>query len=83
MTANDHLAADFQAAACNRKRRPWTPTQTGSHGIVVVGDPVPWFGAPLITDGSFNLSVAAGRWIVLRLPRLAIEPAVFPSNSTR
>jgi peroxiredoxin len=34
-------------------------------GRIVLGDPVPWFAAPLIADGSFNLSVAAGRWIVL------------------
>ncbi len=53
-------------------------TPTGSHGIVL-GDPVPWFGAPLIADGSFNLSVAAGRWVVLAFlgspadPRLALE----------
>jgi peroxiredoxin len=32
---------------------------------IVLGDPVPWFSAPLLTDGAFNLSVAAGRWIVL------------------
>jgi predicted 2-oxoglutarate/Fe(II)-dependent dioxygenase YbiX/peroxiredoxin len=32
---------------------------------IVLGDPVPWFAAALIGDGSFNLSVAAGRWIVL------------------
>jgi cephalosporin hydroxylase/predicted 2-oxoglutarate/Fe(II)-dependent dioxygenase YbiX/peroxiredoxin len=30
-----------------------------------LGDPVPWFGAPMLGDGSFNLQVAAGRWIVL------------------
>jgi peroxiredoxin len=34
-------------------------------GDIVLGDPVPWFGAPLIADGAFNLQVAAGRWIVL------------------
>ena len=34
-------------------------------GGIILGDPVPWFGAPLIADGSFNLQVAAGRWIVL------------------
>ena len=34
-------------------------------GRIVLGDPVPWFSAPLIADGAFNLSVAAGRWIVL------------------
>jgi predicted 2-oxoglutarate/Fe(II)-dependent dioxygenase YbiX/peroxiredoxin len=39
-------------------------SKTGSRGIVL-GDPVPWFTAPLLGDGSFNLSVAAGRWIVL------------------
>ncbi len=32
---------------------------------IVLGDPVPWFGAPLIGEGAFNLQVAAGRWIVL------------------
>ncbi|HUI11959.1 MAG TPA: 2OG-Fe(II) oxygenase [Xanthobacteraceae bacterium] len=32
---------------------------------IVLGDPVPWFGAPLLGDGAFNLGVAAGRWIVL------------------
>ncbi len=35
-----------------------------AHGIVL-GDPVPWFGASLLTGGAFNLQVAAGRWIVL------------------
>jgi predicted 2-oxoglutarate/Fe(II)-dependent dioxygenase YbiX/peroxiredoxin len=34
-------------------------------GRIVLGDPVPMFAAPLIGEGSFNLSVAAGRWIVL------------------
>jgi predicted 2-oxoglutarate/Fe(II)-dependent dioxygenase YbiX/peroxiredoxin len=32
---------------------------------IILGDPVPWFGAPLIAGGSFHLQVAAGRWIVL------------------
>lgn len=36
----------------------------GTNGIVL-GDPVPWFGAPLISGGEFHLQVAAGRWIVL------------------
>lgn len=46
---------------------------------IVLGDPVPWFGAPLLTEEAFNLSVAAGRWIVLAFlgspanPRLASE----------
>jgi len=34
-------------------------------GSVILGDPVPWFGAPLLGEGNFNLQVAAGRWIVL------------------
>src|SRR5487761_1678908 len=32
---------------------------------IVLGDPAPWFTAPLIGGGSFHLQVAAGRWIVL------------------
>ncbi len=32
---------------------------------IVLGDPAPWFGAPLIGEGAFNLQVAGGRWIVL------------------
>ncbi len=33
---------------------------------IVLGDPAPWFGAPLVGgNGAFNLQVAAGRWIVL------------------
>ena len=35
------------------------------NNAIVLGDPVPWFGLPLIGEGSFNLQVAAGRWIVL------------------
>jgi predicted 2-oxoglutarate/Fe(II)-dependent dioxygenase YbiX len=35
------------------------------NGGIALGDPVPWFDAPLITDGAFHLQVAAGRWIVL------------------
>jgi predicted 2-oxoglutarate/Fe(II)-dependent dioxygenase YbiX/peroxiredoxin len=48
---------------------------------IVLGDPVPWFAAPLIGEGTFNLSVAAGRWIVLAFlgspanPRLEQELA--------
>jgi hypothetical protein len=38
--------------------------ESGSPGVAL-GDPVPWFGAPLIGTGAFNLQVAAGRWIVL------------------
>jgi len=32
---------------------------------IILGDPVPRFGAPLITGGSFDLHVSAGRWVVL------------------
>jgi predicted 2-oxoglutarate/Fe(II)-dependent dioxygenase YbiX/peroxiredoxin len=32
---------------------------------IALGDPVPWFRSPLITGGSFDLQVDAGRWIVL------------------
>jgi predicted 2-oxoglutarate/Fe(II)-dependent dioxygenase YbiX/peroxiredoxin len=39
-------------------------SEAGPRGIAL-GDPVPWFAAPLLGEGSFNLSVAAGRWIVL------------------
>jgi predicted 2-oxoglutarate/Fe(II)-dependent dioxygenase YbiX/peroxiredoxin len=35
------------------------------NGGIILGDPVPWFGAPLIAGGAFHLQVAAGRWIVL------------------
>src|SRR6185503_15982891 len=30
-----------------------------------LGDPVPWFGARTLAGGSFDLHVAAGRWVVL------------------
>ena len=54
---------------------------------IVLGDPVPWFAAPLIGAGSFNLSVAAGRWIVLGFlgspanPRLEQELAALFRSS--
>ncbi len=32
---------------------------------MVLGDPVSWFSAPVITGGSFDLHVSAGRWVVL------------------
>ena len=37
---------------------------TGAHRVVL-GDPVPWFSAPIVTGGSFDLHVSAGRWVVL------------------
>ena len=45
-------------------------------GRVVLGDPVPWFSAPLIADGAFNLSVAAGRWIVLSFLASPANPRI-------
>jgi predicted 2-oxoglutarate/Fe(II)-dependent dioxygenase YbiX len=32
---------------------------------IALGDPVPWFSAPLVTGGAFDLHVSAGRWVVL------------------
>jgi peroxiredoxin len=32
---------------------------------VVLGEHVPWFSAPLIAGGQFDLHVSAGRWVVL------------------
>jgi peroxiredoxin len=43
---------------------------------VILGDPAPWFGAPLIGDGAFNLQVAAGRWIVLSFLGSPQDPKV-------
>ncbi len=37
----------------------------GGNSAITLGDPVPWFSAPLIGDGAFSLQVAAGRWVVL------------------
>jgi predicted 2-oxoglutarate/Fe(II)-dependent dioxygenase YbiX/peroxiredoxin len=41
-----------------------------------LGDPVPSFSAPLIGDGGFNLSVAAGRWLVLSFLGSPADPRV-------
>jgi predicted 2-oxoglutarate/Fe(II)-dependent dioxygenase YbiX/peroxiredoxin len=38
---------------------------TSGNSAITLGDPVPWFSAPLIGHGSFSLQVAAGRWVVL------------------
>jgi predicted 2-oxoglutarate/Fe(II)-dependent dioxygenase YbiX/peroxiredoxin len=53
---------------------------TAEHRIVL-GDPVPWFSAPEIGGGSFDLHVSAGRWVVLSFlgspadPRANVELA--------
>jgi peroxiredoxin len=41
---------------------------------IVLGDPVPWFSAPVITGGSFDLHVSAGRWVVLSFLGSAADP---------
>jgi hypothetical protein len=43
---------------------------------IVLGDPVPWFSAPLLGDGAFNLQVGAGRWIVLSFLGSPANPKV-------
>jgi predicted 2-oxoglutarate/Fe(II)-dependent dioxygenase YbiX/peroxiredoxin len=54
---------------------------------VVLGDPVAWFSAPLVTGGSFDLHVSAGRWVVLSFlgspanPRAMAELAELASAS--
>jgi predicted 2-oxoglutarate/Fe(II)-dependent dioxygenase YbiX/peroxiredoxin len=41
-------------------------TETASaENRIVLGDRVPRFSAPLVTGGSFDLHVSAGRWVVL------------------
>src|SRR5271170_183926 len=53
-----------RAAALQAKTPSMEKCEAGPRKIVL-GDPVPWFTAPVISGGSFSLSVAAGRWIVL------------------
>jgi len=36
-----------------------------SNDRIVLGDPVPWFSLPVVTGGTFDLHVSAGRWVVL------------------
>ncbi len=48
----------------NRKD-PVMSQNTAGNSAITLGDPVPWFSAPLIGDGAFSLQVAAGRWVVL------------------
>ena len=43
---------------------------------IILGDPVPWFSAPLVGEGAFNLQVAAGRWIVLAFLGSPANPRV-------
>jgi len=68
-------------------------SNTQTQPAITLGDPAPWFGAPQIGDGAFNLQVAAGRWIVLsflgspadprakrELTGLLRDPAVFDED---
>jgi predicted 2-oxoglutarate/Fe(II)-dependent dioxygenase YbiX len=56
-------------------------SEPGDHGVIL-GDPVPWFAAPLIGEGAFNLQVAAGRWIVLSFLGSPADPRVQEELST-
>lgn len=47
---------------------------TDAERPIVLGDPVPWFGAALLGGGAFNIQVAAGRWIVLSFVGAADDP---------
>src|SRR5580700_2286123 len=49
-------------------------SSTAAQNQITLGDPVPWFSAATVTGGSFNLQVAAGRWIVLCFPGPADGP---------
>jgi hypothetical protein len=39
--------------------------KTSVENRIVLGDHVPWFGTSLVTGGTFDLHVSAGRWVVL------------------
>ena len=43
---------------------------------IILGDPVPWFAAPLVSGGSFDLHVFAGRWVVLAFLGSPADPRV-------
>jgi peroxiredoxin len=49
--------------------------ESGDNAIIL-GDPVPWFAAPLLAGGAFHLQVAAGRWIVLSFLGSPANPRV-------
>jgi predicted 2-oxoglutarate/Fe(II)-dependent dioxygenase YbiX/peroxiredoxin len=50
--------------------------KTTAETPITLGDPVPWFTAPLVTGGSFILHVHAGRWIVLSFLGSPANPRV-------
>ncbi|HML13977.1 MAG TPA: 2OG-Fe(II) oxygenase [Xanthobacteraceae bacterium] len=41
---------------------------------IVLGDSVPWFSAPLLTGGLFDLHVSAGRWVMLSFLGPSADP---------
>src|SRR5579863_476185 len=41
---------------------------------IILGDPVPWFGLPVVTGGSFDLQASAGRWVVLSFVGSLADP---------
>jgi peroxiredoxin len=41
---------------------------------IILGDPVPWFGLPVLTGGSFDLQASAGRWVVLSFVGSLADP---------
>ncbi len=54
---------DSKAAQTSQKGTVMGKIETAER--ITLGDPVPWFGGPLLGEGAFNLQVAAGRWIAL------------------
>ena len=48
-------------------------TKAASHNLIL-GDPVPWFGLPVVSGGSFDLQASAGRWVVLSFVGSLADP---------
>ena len=48
-------------------------TKAASHNLIL-GDPVPWFGLPVVSGGSFDLQASAGRWVVLSFVGALADP---------
>jgi hypothetical protein len=60
----------------NQRANAQPSAQLMTHGAIRLnlGDPVPWFNARTLAGGSFDLQVAAGRWIVLSFLGNPTEP---------
>jgi predicted 2-oxoglutarate/Fe(II)-dependent dioxygenase YbiX/peroxiredoxin len=52
------------------------PDNSKSDDRIILGDPVPWFNAPVLTGGSFDLHVFGGRWVVLSFLGAPARPEV-------